>query len=308
MILRPLSPLDFQELKPFVLHQKYRLCYYSLPSILTWCNEFYKPYGAIEGNTLFLGTEYSEETENRHLMLPLSPEEDYPPETLRDLAVSLGFDKYRYVSEEYLDTYDRCRIDALFRISEQEESEDYLYLTEDLSGLKGNKFSKKRNLVNQFQREYVNRDRVTVEPITSSSSKECIDFMSRWYEESHLDIDNDVDLICEREAIIQNLAHIDLLETRGILLRIDGDVCAFGIGGHITDDTAALPYEKAYPRIKGLYQYFDKLCAEKLFEGYTYINKESDMGVPGIAKAKKSYRPVKRVKAYELKLPAASGR
>ena len=201
-----------------------------------------------------------------------------------------------------MDTYNQSRVNAFFRITQQNEYEDYIYLTEDLSQLKGNKYSKKRNLINQFHREYVNRNRVTVETISSSSSEECIDFMDRWFKESNLDIDNDKDLICEKEAIIQNIVHIELLETPGILLRIDGEVHAFGIGAHITDDTGALPYEKAYPKIKGLYQYFDRLCAEKLFKGYTYINKESDMGVPGIAKAKKSYRPVKRVKAYELKI------
>lgn len=302
MNFRRLTPLDFPELKPFILHQKYRLCYYSLPSILTWSNGFYQSYGAIDGDALIVSAEYSKQTEERHLMLPLSPEKAYPPEALRDLAISLGFDKYRYVSEEYMATYGQDQVNTFFRVSEQEQYEDYLYLVEDLSELKGNKYSKKRNLINQFQREYVNRDRVTVETISSSSSEECIDFMDSWFKESNLDIDNDKDLICEKEAIIQNMAHIGLLETPGILLRIDGEVCAFGIGAHITDDTGALPYEKAYPKIKGLYQYFDRLCAEKLFKGYTYINKESDMGIPGIAKAKKSYRPVKRVKSYELKI------
>ena len=126
--------------------------------------------------------------------------------------------------------------------------------------------------------------------------------MDKWSKENNLDIDNDEDLICEKEAILQNIAHIEHLETPGILLRIDGEVCAFGIGAHVTDDTGALHFEKAYQKIKGLYQYFDRLCAERFFKGYTYINKESDMGIAGVAKAKKSYRPVKRVKSYELKI------
>ena len=93
MNFKRLTPLDFPKLKPFIRRQKYRLCYYSLPSILTWSNKFYQPYGAIDGDTLIVSTEYSKDTEERHLMLPLSPEEAYPPEALRDLAISLGFDK-----------------------------------------------------------------------------------------------------------------------------------------------------------------------------------------------------------------------
>ena len=63
---------------------------------------------------------------------------------------------------------------------------------------------------------------------------------------------------------------------------------------------ATLQYEKAFSSIKGLYQYFDNACAKTLFNGYTYINKESDMGIPGLAKAKKSYLPDRMVHASRL--------
>ena len=61
-----------------------------------------------------------------------------------------------------------------------------------------------------------------------------------------------------------------------------------------------LHFEKALSNIKGLYQYFDSECAKRLFKGYKYINKESDMGDPGLAKSKKSYHPVMIVKSYKL--------
>jgi hypothetical protein len=63
---------------------------------------------------------------------------------------------------------------------------------------------------------------------------------------------------------------------------------------------ATLQYEKAYDKIKGLYQYFDNQCAKRLFNGYTYINKESDMGVEGLAKAKKSYHPIHIIESFRL--------
>mgnify|MGYP000405684838 CR=1 FL=1 len=62
--------------------------------------------------------------------------------------------------------------------------------------------------------------------------------------------------------------------------------------------------EKADAEIKGLYQYFDQQCARRLFNGYTYINKESDLGIAGLAKSKRSYYPVEKVKAYRLLLKA----
>lgn len=302
MNFKSLTPLDFPDLKSFVQKQKYRLCYYSLPSILTWSNPFYKHHGAIEEDTLFISVEYSLQPDKRYLLLPLSPEKDYPPEALRNLAKRLGFEKYQHVSEEYLAQYGRSQIKPYFKIREQKGYEDYIYLTEDLSELKGNKFSKKRNLINQFQREYVDKDCVRIEPITPSIIDECLEFMAEFSREINMDMEKDEELICEKEAIIKNIEYIDLLETPGLLLRVNDELCAFAISARLTDEMAALPYEKAYSRIKGLYQYFDNLCAKELFKGYKYINKEGDLNIPGIAKAKKSYHPVLRVKSYELRV------
>ena len=77
---------------------------------------------------------------------------------------------------------------------------------------------------------------------------------------------------------------------------------AFGISAPLTRDMATLQYEKAFSSIKGLYQYFDNACARMLFNGYTYLNKESDMGIPGLAKAKRSYHPEKIVESVRLTL------
>jgi len=61
-------------------------------------------------------------------------------------------------------------------------------------------------------------------------------------------------------------------------------------------------FEKALPHIRGLYQYLDNECAKTLFPGYRYINKESDMSLPNLARMKRSYHPVLRVKSYKLTL------
>ena len=302
MNFKKLTPHDFPELKPFTQNQPYGLCYYSLPSILTWSNRFYQPFGAVDGDALIVSIEYETRKEDRHLILPLSPNTDFPPARLRDLAVSLRFDKYRYVSEEYLTKHGREQIDVYFSVSEQERSHDYIYRTEDLAELKGNKYSKKRNLINQFKREYVAKDRAKIETITPAFLDECIDFLHKQSEENRRDIERDEDLICEKEAILNHVEHVDILEAPGILLRINDEVCAFGISAPITDDIAVLHYEKAYSRIKGLYQYFDNICAKTLFEGYKYINRESDMGDPGLVRSKNSYHPVKQIKSYELRI------
>jgi hypothetical protein len=89
---------------------------------------------------------------------------------------------------------------------------------------------------------------------------------------------------------------------RGILVRLDGAVSAFGIVSHLNEEMAILNFEKAFSDVKGLYQFLDHECARQLFAGYRYINKESDMSLPNLAAMKKSYHPVMRVKSYRLTL------
>jgi hypothetical protein len=98
------------------------------------------------------------------------------------------------------------------------------------------------------------------------------------------------------------IENISLLEVEGLLLRINGVVSAIAVASQLTDNMGLLCFEKAFARVKGLYQFFDNLSAKRLLNGYKYVNKESDMNVPGLAKAKKSYYPVMMFRAYKLTL------
>jgi hypothetical protein len=86
------------------------------------------------------------------------------------------------------------------------------------------------------------------------------------------------------------------------MVAIDSKVTGFGIGSRLRDDTWVLHFERASAQFKGLYQYLDRECSRRLLPGVTFLNKESDMGDPGLAKAKLSYRPAFRVKSYRLEL------
>ena len=147
-------------------------------------------------------------------------------------------------------------------------------MAEDLTTLKGNKYAKKRNLINQFKRNYLNNGTVTVEQMTSSAKSECLMFLDKWCDDRGCDIDDDVNLACERQALVNTIENMDLLEVSGLILRINSEISAFGMAAHLTEDMGVLYFEKALTKIKGLYQYFDNLCAKHLLAGYKYINKE----------------------------------
>ncbi len=293
-------PSDYPQLKRFFEAQKYPLCVYSLSSLLVWSSRIYEPCGLVMADETFVaGVEFTAtHAEKRHLILPLSPVKDHSPEELLDIAAKLGFKSYWFVPEVYMERFGKARVEALFQTEEQPEFEDYVYLQEDLAELKGNRYSKKRNLISQFNREYAGR--VKTEAVSESLAPECIDFLEKWCKERDCDKEESGDLSCEKQAVINALKHIDRIGMKGLLVRIDGRVSAFAMVSRLNPDTGVLHFEKAFAHIKGLYQFLDNLCAGQLLADVKYINKESDMGEPGLAKTKKSYHPVMMIRSYKL--------
>jgi hypothetical protein len=300
--LKELTPADYQTYVHYFANQRHRLCAYSLPSIIAWSNREYKPYGAEYDGALIVAADFETEKQNRHMILPISPERMVPPEELVAVATDAGYSQYWFVPEAYLEHFGDDAIDAHFTVRPHAAYDDYVYRVNDLAELKGGRYAKKRNLIKQFQRLYVDPGKVAIEPVGPGNAEACLHFLEKWCRERDCDADEQVDLACEKQATINALNHFETFALKGILLRIDGEVSAFGISAHLTRDMATLQYEKAFGSVKGLYQYFDNACAKMLFDGYTYLNKESDMGIPGLAKAKKSYYPVEMVRSFKLVL------
>ncbi len=302
MRLNPITFDNYASLAPFFKRQPYRLCEYTLPSVIAWNNHEYYPCAAVSQDTLIIGAEFKTRPENRYLILPVSGDRLFTPEQLRDLAKRFGYDKYCFVPDHYLETFGKENVASCFEIARSPEYDDYVYHTEDLASLKGNRYSKKRNLIHQFNREYVGRDRVAVEKLTRAIGTECIDFVEKWCEERDCRRDPNLDLACELQASVNIIENIDRVKAEGLVVRVDGAISAFGVGCRLTEEMGALHFQKAFLNIKGLYQFFDSECARRLFNGFTYINKESDMGMPGLAHAKKSYHPAMMVRSYDLTL------
>lgn len=302
MNTKKLEIADYPALKHFFVNIPYRLSVYSLPSLIAWSNCVFEARYAVDSDLLVIANESELRPEDRHLILPLSLSGDVLPERLRDIAVNMDFRSYWFIPGEYIERH-RQSLESFFVMEEQEEFEDYVYLAEDLASLKGNRYVRKRNLIHQFEREFMNNGvRVHVEPITAGSVPECLAFLEVWCKQRDCDIDENIDMACERRAAITSLENFEALELKGIQIRVDGAVNAFGIAARLNDEMGILNYEKAFSEVKGLYQFLDHECAKQLFAEYRYINKESDMSLPNLARMKNSYRPVMRVKSYKLTL------
>ncbi len=214
MNFKPVSIDHYKILKPFFSENPYSLSVYSPASIIAWSYRTFKAdYAIDEGNLYICGYEEDHPLE-RHLILPVSSQKiSFTPSMLYDTARKTGFDLYWYVPGDYLETLDSDELKSLFLIEEQPGFKDYVYLTEDLIHLRGNRFSKKRNLINQFTREYLRRDRVKVDEIRPEDVDECLQFLELWCDQHDCDTEQESSLACEKHAVITTLKNMARLES-----------------------------------------------------------------------------------------------
>ncbi|WP_028324115.1 DUF2156 domain-containing protein [Desulfatirhabdium butyrativorans] len=298
----PIFPEDYDRLVLFFRRQPYDLCIYSLPSLLSWTTAAYHPCAAVIDDMLIVSAEFTKDPSKNHLILPICLDRELTPDALRELASETGYPGFWFVPENYIERHGKTVCEKNFDVIPQPEYEDYVYARDDLAFLKGRKYAKKRNLIAQFQKAYVQTGKIAIEPVETVSTSESIAFLELWCEERNCRSYTSDDLECEKQALINMLSHIQRYDVKGLVLRIEGEVAALGIAAGLTKEMGVLHFEKAFARYKGLYQFFDRHCAEHLFDGFSWINKESDMGLANLAKAKKSYYPAFRVPSYEFRL------
>ena len=193
------------------------------------------------------------------------------------------------LSKENVETLERL-YPGKWRIQCDRSGFDYVYSIDDLADLKGRKFQKKRNHLNRFRSLYPNW---RVETLTPANLQAVQDMAADWYRtrESH-DPQGNYDL--EKTALQRLFAHFDTLKPEGLVL-LDGErVLAFTVGSFLTEDTMDVHFEKAREDVDGDYAAINCAFARHNREKYPqvqFLNREEDMGLPGLRKAKESYLP-----------------
>lgn len=163
---------------------------------------------------------------------------------------------------------------------------DYIYLRQDLVELKGKNYQPKRNHVNKFQKEY----RYSYQPLSPELIPDCLQFEATWCMR-HGYIENE-NIRNERRALTYALHHFDALNLSGGVLFVEDRLAAFTFGTPINHNTFGIHFEKADIHIDGIYSAINQEFAAHLPEQYLYLNREEDLGIPGLRQAKLSYHPV----------------
>ncbi len=177
--------------------------------------------------------------------------------------------------------------------TEYRDEFDYLYLVEDLANLSGRKYHAKRNHIAAFSREYVWQ----YEELDDKNVVDVASAADAWYRQ-RVSAYGDADgaLSAENRAIHELLEHRRELELVGGLIRVEGKVAAFTFGVSLTDDTFDTLVEKALTPYDKAYAVINREFARNTLQGYTYVNRENDVGSEGLRRAKLSYYPVALVK------------
>ena len=166
---------------------------------------------------------------------------------------------------------------------------DYIYLREHLAELPGANYQKKRNHISRFNRIYGTDWEFKSYP-ENDISADILEVSQKWFAENNGDSDRILQL--EQESIKKALENAELLRLRGGVLYIQGKPAAMTLGAPVSDSVLDVIYEKAVEEHErnGAYavinQQFSKRCGS-----FLYINREEDMGIEGLRKAKLSYKP-----------------
>jgi hypothetical protein len=176
---------------------------------------------------------------------------------------------------------------------------DYVYDTQELIELKGKRFHGKRNHLNYFLNNYS----YTYERMASSMADEIMAFIDEFNRRKALPEGHEKELLeMEKEAMHDVLVHLEDVGYLAGLIRIGGKIEAISIGGQLGSKTVTVHVEKANTEYRGLYQAINNEFCRHMASHVKRINREEDMGIAGLRKAKLSYNPIKLIEKYIVRV------
>lgn len=161
---------------------------------------------------------------------------------------------------------------------------DYIYSVEKMACLSGKKYHSKRNHITNFKKK--NPD-WSFEKIDNTNINDCIELHTKWIK-NHQD---DEDYSYEFEAVLTAFENYDALGFEGGLIRIGTEPVAYTLGERQSDSLFVTHFEKAPAEIQGAYAVINQEFTKNCLSSYTYVNREEDLGIEGLRKAKQSYYP-----------------
>lgn len=184
----------------------------------------------------------------------------------------------------------------IFDISPNRDRFDYIYNVSDLINLNGRKLHSKKNHLNKFLNLYPN---FVYERIDSSNAIDVFESYVEWFNKNPNITDG---LRNEFVGIESTLRNFNLLDMKGGVIKIDNKIAAFTLGEQINSNSVVIHIEKANTFYEGIYQAINQqfLCNE--WNEMEFVNREEDLGIEGLRRAKMTYNPIRFVEKFEAVL------
>lgn len=288
---------SLERLQPFFDMTDYEACDYCFSTMFMWRDTYKTKYHIEKDFTIVFG-EYQGEIFS---VLPLAAKEnvkkaiDFAMDYFEEIESKvflrgINKDMVEYVHSNYGDKFEYIEERDLF---------DYIYDAESLRTLAGRKNQKKRNHINYFLKEYEGRFESRL--LDNDDFSDCMDLMDKWKiqkEDSDAEVDDG-----EVVAIKKIFDNYDKLKERVKVfgIYIDEELQAFSIGEKLKPNMALIHIEKANPDIRGLYPYINQKFLVDEFSDVEFVNREEDLGIAGLRKAKLSYHPIRFAEKYTVR-------
>lgn len=185
-----------------------------------------------------------------------------------------------------------------YSVTELPDSRDYIYNAESLKTLAGKDLHKKKNHLNSFVKKFAGR--FEYRTLCCSDSHEVWEFLVKWRAQKGQEVEGHLDY--EVSGIHEILKNCSMLNVRMGGIYVDDSLEAFSIGSYNPlEKMAIIHIEKANPEYRGLYQCINQQFLIHEFPEAVLVNREDDMGLPGLRQAKMSYAPCAFAKKYRIR-------
>ena len=265
---------------------------YSFMNIYLW-GEYYDVKMAEEDDTLFLVSNLDKE--NMAFAYPMTKNPKAAIEKLMAFVKEKGRTLTLYgVTEKVKEELEQL-FPEKFVYTEDRDVSDYIYNSVDLMELKGKKYHGKRNHINKFvEKEW------SYESISKENMDECREMNRQWCIEN--EVEGNESKEAEQKMIQKAFEEFEELGLKGGLISQEGKVVAFTFGEKLSEDVFVVHVEKAFYHVQGAYPIVNREFVRHEASQFKYINREEDLGIEGLRKAKLSYYPEIILTKYEAKM------
>jgi hypothetical protein len=296
MDFKKLTLEDKQLFNKYLNPYKFLSCEYSFTTLYIWKDACDIQYAIYKESLIIKKKDFEG---NYYFMQPLGYKEEDLKELLECLSQYQIENNMKYIFKDLEEDFAE-KVKSFYKeeqnvyIKEDRDNFDYLYEADKLIKLSGKKLHGKKNHYNSFVKNY---DYEVKEIIDGKITDDVINAAEKWFRENN---NNDKMLYYETLAIKEIVQNINLFNLKGIAVYVDNQVVAFSLGEKLNDKLAVIHIEKGDMNYKGIYSFINKTFIDMCFNDVKIINREQDLGIEGLRKAKLSYYPFKLEKKFIL--------